>query len=119
MWTSVNIRAVMASAVLNCPGTDWRPPSCPTPRKTGAYFAFGLTGRPGSLLHLSSWTCFVTLCGGHCVAVGRILLSITNPCSGQVMAERPTPLLQPHSSPASLWFFSCGSLIILLGVLVV
>lgn len=38
MCVSVNITAVRAPAVLNCCGTNWRPPSYPTPRKTGALF---------------------------------------------------------------------------------
>lgn len=36
--TSVNIRAVRPPVVLNCPGTNLRPSSCPTLRKTGALF---------------------------------------------------------------------------------
>lgn len=38
MCTSVNIRAVRAPAVLNCPRTNLRPSSCPIPRTTGALF---------------------------------------------------------------------------------
>lgn len=115
MCTSVNIRAVMAPAALNCPGIDWRPPSCPTPRKTEALFQvwpYRKTWFTSSLVQLDLF-CHLVWWSLH--GCGEILLSITNPCSGQGMAEWP----MPHSSPASSQLFSCGSLIIVLGVLVV
>lgn len=73
MCPSVNIRAVRAPAVLNCPGTNLRPPSCPNPRKTRALFwiwPHRKTWLTPSLVQLDQ----PTYCSGHHMAVGR-------PCS--------------------------------------
>lgn len=66
----------------------------PLPGKQEPCFGFGLTGRPGSLPCLSSWTCSVTLYHGHSLSPTL--------AQGQVMAEWPMPVLQPHLSPVSL-----------------